>query len=179
MGYMFKYLAIVLIFGFTMCGLNCLAADKVVTAPPASWRLNPFYQKYCDANGLAILGSSKVSDDAIIVARDIVTKMLWGREDIVKRLQSNHVLIAVMAPTEVTTDIPEHSDLNRVFPGTNWNVRCRGVGATKQRPVCSCAEENLLQYANDRYRGENILVHEFGHTILLLGVVDMYPSFLD
>mgnify|MGYP002223814976 CR=1 FL=1 len=36
-----------------------------------------------------------------------------------------------------------------------------------------------MQYPNDRYLGENILVHEFGHTVLLLGIAQIQPSFLN
>ena len=34
----------------------------------------------------------------------------------------------------------------------------RGVGATRWIPVTSCAEENLLCWSTDVYRGENICV---------------------
>jgi hypothetical protein len=84
---------------------------------------------------------------------------------VVKYLNKYKVRIAVMAKDEVTTNIPEHSDLNKVFPGTNWDTRGRGFGATIERPATSCAEENLLCYQNDPYKGESILVHEFAHTI--------------
>jgi len=43
--------------------------------------------------------------------------------------------------------------------------------------VCSCAQENILQYPDDRYRGENILIHEFGHTLLNMGVAVLDPDF--
>ena len=82
-----------------------------------------------------------------------------------KTIAQNKIRIAVMSKDELTTDIPEHSDLNRAFPETNWDTRARGLGATAVRPVTSCAEENLLCYPDDRYAGEDILVHEFAHTI--------------
>lgn len=139
---MFKYLyTIVNMLLSLVLMLACSASENVVQTPPASLRLSRFYKKYCNANGLAIVASSKVSDAAMIVARDTVSKMLWGRVDILRQLQKNGVRVAVMALTEMTTDIPEHSDLYRFFPQTDWNQRCRGVGATMQRPVCSCAEK--------------------------------------
>jgi hypothetical protein len=51
------------------------------------------------------------------------------------------------------------------------------LGATLQRPVCSCAEENLLCYPTDRYLGEDILVHEFAHGIHQLGINYVDSSF--
>ncbi len=150
-----------------------------IYSPPASLHLNPFYKKYCDASGLPVVGSAKVSDSAIIAAQGIVLRMLSKRPDILAELKRQNIRIAVMAPSEVTTDIPEHSDLYTRFPQTDWNRRCRGVGATFARRTCSCAEENLLQLPYDRYRGENILIHEFGHTILNIGIAKMHPDFLD
>jgi hypothetical protein len=43
-----------------------------------------------------------------------------------------------------------------------WNKRARGMGGSDGP---SCGEENLLGFEDDRYYGENILVHEFSHTI--------------
>ena len=44
--------------------------------------------------------------------------------------------------------------------------RTRGVGGRN----CSCGEENLLKLPNDRYRGRDIMSHEFTHTIHHYGV---------
>ncbi|MCU0353040.1 MAG: hypothetical protein MUD08_04760 [Cytophagales bacterium] len=85
--------------------------------------------------------------------------------------------VAVMAASEVTTDIPEHRDLYQAFPGTDWNKRARGLGATPERPASSCAEENLLCQASDLYAGEDILIHEFAHTIHVMGLNGADASF--
>jgi hypothetical protein len=138
-----------------------------VSAVPGSFEFNPFYKKYVDANGIPIVSSDKVPDAALLQARKIVVQMLSNVRlaDAAKTISQNKIRIAVMSKDELTTDIPEHSDLNRAFPGTNWDTRARGLGATRVRPATSCAEENLLCYSNDRYLGEDILVHEFAHTI--------------
>lgn len=138
--------------------------------PPAALRLAPFYRKYLDAEGVPIVASDKVPDAALHAAREVVTHMLAGRPDIVARLQAARIRVAIMAETELTIDIPEHADLYTAFPGTDWNARARGLGATLARPASSAAEENLLCYPSDRYRGESILVHEFAHTVYLIGV---------
>jgi hypothetical protein len=142
-----------------------------VGAPPSELGLNEFYAKYIDESGIPIISSAKVSDEALVAAAAIVKGMMMDRPDLYEPLISQKVKVAVMASTEVTSDIPEHSDLNRVFPKWNWDTRCRGVGATHARPVCSCAEENLLQLPQDKYIKENILVHEFAHTVVNLGVL--------
>ena len=58
------------------------------------------------------------------------------------------------------TSIPEHRHLGRW-----WDTRARGLGGTLHIPVSSGAEENLLCYSNDRYRSEDIFLHEFSHGI--------------
>ena len=143
-------------------------------SPPARLGLAPFYEKYLDAEGLPIVSSAKVPDKALIEARSIVDHMLALRPDVRAEMIRAKVLVAVMARSEVTTDIPEHADLK---PKAYWDARARGLGGTVWRPACSCAEENLLGYPDDRYLGESILVHEFGHTIHELGLDALEKTF--
>jgi len=77
--------------------------------------------------------------------------------------------VGIMARTEVTTDIPEHAHLAN-DPDTDWNQRARSLGGTPNNPITTAGEENLLCLTEDRYRGENILVHEFAHGIHLIGI---------
>lgn len=150
-----------------------LVLTPVVTESPPSSDIDPFYKKYTSASGLPIISSGKVPDRALIVAADVVRRMLSKRPDVAEALANLKVRVAVMAQSELTTDIPEHSDLD---PKEYWDKRARGLGATIARPVCSCAEENLLGYPDDRYRGESILIHEFAHTIHL-GLSQVDPDF--
>ncbi len=164
------------LLGIAIGGLKNPAV--LITSPPKNLSLDPFYKKYIDANGIPVVSSEKVTDQALVEARVLVVKMLSKRDELRKALIANKTRVAIMAPSEVTIDIPEHKDLYQVFPGTDWNNRCRGVGATKVRPVCSVGEENLLGYQNDRYRGESILIHEFGHTILNMGISNTNTDFI-
>jgi hypothetical protein len=152
--------------------INCSARP---TAPPTCLGLDPFYQKYVWA-GIPIVGSAKVRDEAFEVACDTVSHMLELRPDITRQLRAFNVRVGIMAADETTTVMPEHADLNTAFPDTNWDERARGLGATVERPLSSAAEENLLALANDRYRGENILVHEFAHTMWTVGVAQLPGS---
>jgi hypothetical protein len=147
-------------------------ARAAITAPPAALGLPSFYHKYLDAHGPPVVASSRPPDQALRVAADIVDAMLSTRPDVRRRLIEKHVRVAVMSATEVTTDIPEHAGLSPFM-----NQRARGLGATAAAPVCSCAEENLLQYPDDRYRGENILVHEFAHTIHVMALTGLDSTF--
>ena len=106
--------------------------------------------------------------------------MLVSRPEIRAAMISKGVRVAIMAESEVTTDIPEHAFLKN-DPNTNWDERARGLGGTIGVPTTTGAEENLLCYPLDRYAGESILVHEFAHTIMNLGLpfVEDGPRILD
>ena len=143
--------------------------------PPDSLGLDPFYEKYLDADGLPVVSSSKVPDEALIRARNIIDEVLAQRQDLRKTLINSGVRVVIMAESEVTTDIPEWSDLYEAFPGTDWDARARGLGATLARPATGSAEENLLCYGSDPYKFEDVLIHEFSHTVLNLGV-ERQPS---
>ncbi|MBN1421974.1 MAG: VCBS repeat-containing protein [Planctomycetes bacterium] len=137
---------------------NCEGALPAVTSPPAALGADPFYAKHVSAGGLPILGSAKVSDRALQEAACIVDQMLGARDDLRKALIDSDVRIVVMHPSEMTTDVPEQRGME---PKAYWDRRARGLGGR----ITSCGEENLLNLPGDRYPTENILVHEFGHTI--------------
>ena len=148
-----------------------------IQAPPAelveSLELAPFYAKHLDA-GFPILASAKVADAALREAKYLVDHMLTGRDDVRRRLAANKVRFVVMAVDEYTTDVPEHADLE---PPAYWDVRARGLGATRWRPAVSCGEENLLRYPGDPYAAENILIHEFAHAIHQMALSQLDRTF--
>lgn len=161
---------------FVMLLLVCLLLSEPAATPKVGpvpdtlrteWKLSPFYKKHIDLKGFPLLSSEKVSDEALVEAALLIEQMLAGRDDVREALIRGKVRFAVMAPTEMTTDIPEHSDLT---PKEYWDRRARGLGATRRRPCVSCGEENLLNLKGDRYPRENILVHEFSHAFHEMGL---------
>ena len=162
----------------TACGLAGAAGGAEpakspprVTAPPKAvvqtLKLKPFYAKYVSACGVPVIASDKVSDYALLEAAYLIERMLVDRPDIAKAIVASKARMVIMGVDEFTTDIPEHSDLK---PRGFWDKRARGLGATPHRPATSCGEENLLRYKGDPYRTENILIHEFAHTIHHMGL---------
>lgn len=134
------------------------------------YKLAPFYQKYLDLGGLPILGSAKVSGQALSEAAWILEHMLAEHPEILKTMSTAGVRLVVMAHDEYTTDLPEQADMT---PKDFWDRRARGLGGK----VASCAEENLLCFPGDPYNTENILIHEFSHAIASFGVKDLVPDF--
>jgi alpha-glucosidase len=174
--------AIALLFAALVCG--AVWADPPEKAPPAeeikvtevpqelreSLKLDPFYQKYASAKGIPVLSSDKVSDKALVEAVYLINQMLADRDDIRQALVKGKMRFVVMAPTEMTTDVPEQRDMK---PKDYWDRRARGLGGR----VTSCGEENLLNLKGDRYNKENILVHEFSHAIHQIGMRAVDPKF--
>jgi len=154
--------------------VSTLNTDKIrISAPPANLKLDPFYKKYIDANGFPVISSWRVPDSALLQAYRIIgslTGMLPA--EVVGKMRECGVRIGVMARYEGTTDIPEH----RFLAGDtsiNWDVRARGLGGSVEDPLTTCAEENLLCYQIDKYHAEDILIHEFAHTIHLAGIIQV------
>jgi alpha-glucosidase len=152
------------------------AGEPKVTEIPAKLResakLDPFYQKYTDYKGYPILSSAKVSDAALLEARYLISQMLADRDDVLQALIKSKCRFTIMAPTEMTTDVPEQRHMKN-DKKTDWDKRARGLGGR----ITSCGEENLLNLKGDRYARENILVHEFAHCIHNQGLRSIDPKF--
>ena len=146
--------------------------EEELASPPATLGLDPFYEKYLNAEGLPIVASSKVPDAALFQVRDIVDEMLALRADLWATLVDLDIRVAIMAASSVLTDLPEFSHFTEFSPGVSWDERTRGggVGPTTERPVMVIAEENLLCYGSDVFPNEDIFVHEFAHAVLNMGV---------
>ena len=57
--------------------------------PPDTVGAEPFYAKYVDARGVPILSSSRVSDEALLAARDMARDMLSYRPELAEWLAAN------------------------------------------------------------------------------------------
>lgn len=162
---------------FLAFGLPAHGANGVGPVPDdlrRDLKLDPFYAQYTQVADFPILGSARASDAAMREAAWIVRHVLAGRDDLLHAMATNHVRLVVMASTEYTTDVPEHSQLtSKVY----WDRRARGLGASPDCPVVSCAEENLLCMPGDPYSTENILIHEFAHAIHETGLSVTDPTF--
>ena len=145
--------------------------ECVVTTPPDSLHLDPFYKKYVDVNGIPLISSHRVPDSAFVAAHRTLYAMTSMLPKVVLDSMVNRITrVAIMARYEGTTDIPEHRDLANDTT-LNWDLRARGLGGDLNLPLTSCAEENVLAYQIDKYHAEDILIHEFAHSIHLIGLM--------
>lgn len=172
-----------ILFLFTAVITGCDKKDSGTTmpglpAPPASLGLPSFYKKYTDAGGIPVVSSGAVDDQALLRARDIILFMVSTIPAEKNKMIENKLRVGIIGINERPTQLPEYSDLYTAFPGTDWDNRARAYGATLQRPLTSNCEENMLCRQDiDRYKGEEILTHEFAHAIHELGIRFTTPGF--
>lgn len=151
--------------------------ECIVGSVPDSLNLDEFYTKYVDVNGLPLISSWRVPDSAFVAAhRTLYAMTMMLPPAVLDSMVGRGTRIAIMARYEGTTDIPEHRHL--VNDTTlNWDLRARGLGGDLELPLTSCAEENVLAYQIDKYHAEDILIHEFAHSIHLIGLMLAVPDF--
>lgn len=173
-----------LLFNVVICANNTVKDKETgdfpeIAAPPKSLNLDPFYKKYLNANGIGIASSWRVPDSALYQAWRIIKFMTEKLPDeVLNSLIEKKTRITVMARYEGTTDVPEHAYLAK-DTSINWDLRARGLGGDEESSLTSCAEENLLCYQIDKYHAEDILIHEFAHTIHGAGIIPVNASFND
>ena len=153
-------------------------------APPPALGIPSFYTQYRDADGIPVVSSSAVPNDALVAAEAKIEDMLSARPDLAAWLQQNGYRVAIIAETEALLDLPENAHwtkpapddprltrcekkhyeerIGRLTDRAYWDARARGIGG--QHTVGS--EEDVLGLSSSRYYGETILVHEFAHNIL-------------
>lgn len=129
---------------------------------PERPRFDPWYSQQCEVFGIAVVGSSRVDGQALRNAADVVEGMLGERPEIHADLARNGFYLILLGEEEKQTDPPEYRNLNRDFPGKDWD-QDRGIASSG---YASAGEENVLCRPSDPYSGESILVHEFAHSIL-------------
>ena len=161
-----------------------LGGCAAVQAPPPALQAEPFYAKHVSARGLPVLSSARVSDKALLAARDMASGMLARRPDLARWLVANDFRIAIIAEDEALLDLPDkaswtkparddprltrcelkHYDtrIGALSDRAYWDARARGIGG----PRSVGSEEDVLGLPTTRYWGETIFVHEMAHNIL-------------
>lgn len=145
----------------------------------------PFYTQVTHLRGFPIVGSANVNPYALKEASYICDLMLAKRPDVLQAMVDSGARLCIIAHNEFTTDLPEFRHMGdepmhgfEKFSGKEyWDARARGTGGSPTDPFCTCAEENILGYPGDPYEKENILIHEFAHSIHLRGLMNVDPTF--
>ena len=137
---------------------SACAVGPITDEVRSTWRLDPFYTRYGNADGIPIVATDEPEDEAIRracqVVMDLSSKVANARET----MRTNRVYFIMMAKTEKTVQTPEYRSRG------DLDARARGFG---NNPGL-CAEENVMcDRTTDRWRGESICVHEYAHVMHL------------
>lgn len=128
------------------------------------------YTRFAAARGVPALATDSPEDEALRRACMLLHD-LGQNPDVLEVMLEENIGLVVMGVDETSADFPEFAA---------WGVpdsRARGLGGV---PRGLCAEENILcDRSVDRWRGESICVHEFGHTMHLGVYNKMDSTFMD
>ena len=136
--------------------------------------LHSFFAKEIDVLGLPVRAHADVSDSALVVAADRLSRMLRHLPSaIFDRLSRRQASFHIIGLAQGTSALPEHKHMQGVDGGytgergITLDQRARGMGGVQS----SCGEENLIDLDSDpRYPGRDILTHEFAHCIMDVGL---------
>ena len=133
--------------------------------PPDHVRWYASFDKYLDADGIAVIATENVTDEALFRAAAIFDEMLVNRPDIRDTLIRHRVHIVVVGRTEDTFDLtPYRQYRDRIELEAFGPEGPRGLGPNRLTPTL-IPEENLLCDQDDPYLGHDVAVHEFAHAI--------------
>lgn len=154
---------------------------SIPTYVPKELNISPFYKKYMDAEGIPVVSSDKVCDEALAKASVVIGQMLSKREDIRQIMIDKGCKVMIIGNKEEVCDLPEYAHICNNPENTEyWNKRARGFGGAPEHDFsASFSEENVLCLPGDRYKGESIMVHEFSHLVHLVGILGVEPDFND
>ena len=127
----------------------------------------PFYTYIKPSkSGVLVKGSYAAMPEAVDKAVEFLDTMLTD-PDIIENLKKNGSFLAVYGKGQIAYDVPEH----RLYYSTS-GLYVEGFGGR----IASITDVNVLRHLKEdypdwctRYVYENILVHEFGHTMKLFG----------
>jgi hypothetical protein len=154
-----------------------------VIAPPAKFQIDPYYTKFTWAREFTVVGSARVSDQALLKANDTIRKMFAYRHDILKALIADGVKLVVLGNNEPLTDLPDYKNapdqthwdttvrLHDYSPGTTTAINS-GSGEGRQ-PVDNSAasktlvvpEQNVLGTDDDPFQGKSMVIREMARAI--------------
>jgi hypothetical protein len=126
------------------------------------------------AKGIPMCAYDCVSEAAVAAAAHTLDCMLSDVQPaVLDRLITLGAAVGIIARHHGTTDTPQHAHLKgqRSSDGRDFDKETRGLGGSLACPMTTVGEENLLMDGTDtRYPHESILVHEWAHCVMGLGL---------
>lgn len=122
-----------------------------------------FYKKcYKTPLGVYIISSNRVGNHSLVLCGEqidtVLAKIKTNWPAVYTSMMNYNCRVVIQSYMEQTTDVPEWRNL------TSSNY-ARGMGGINGSPFSGCGEENVHHETFCAYRDENIIVHEFGHSL--------------
>ena len=146
-----------------------------VAAVTPEMELDTFYRKYCEYEGILIIGSRRADDLALEQAWLYVANMLYNSPEITESLVDAEVKVIVLADDEVLSEVPEM--VRFISPDRNIDD-LRAANVTREAPfVVITGEENLLCGEDDINASESRLVANLGNEVRVIALTnDLDPE---
>jgi dipeptidyl aminopeptidase/acylaminoacyl peptidase len=125
-----------------------------VTPPPAKFKVDPYYTKWTNAREFVVLGSSQVSDEALLRANEVIRKMFAYRHDVLKAMIAEGARLVVLGRRERLSDLPEFKDAAR---GAEFD-EVRYWDYEPGRKLMVVPEENVLGLPGEPFVGKCMVV---------------------
>ena len=142
----------------------------IISAPPSRLELDPAYEKYCDANGIPIIGLAPVSDKAMRQAYYLVINFFAPIPDYLATMIENGGMLAIYGRNQNVRDVPATYTF-----ALSKMPNVAGLGGTLSQPVTVTHESDL----DGRWRPCNrVTIHELGHALRDIVLASSVRGFL-
>jgi hypothetical protein len=129
-----------------------------IISPPARFKIDPYYTKFTFAREFPVVGSGKVSDEAMLKTNDIIRKMFAYRHDILKAMIADGAKLVVLGRGERLVDLPE---IKTATDRTGIDELVRYFDYTPALKLMVVPEENVLCLPREPFGGECLTVGLF------------------
>jgi hypothetical protein len=147
---------------------------SVIPVPDHLRNIPAYYTKFTNAREFSVLGSNRVSDEALLGANVTIRKMFAYRHDILKALIADGVRLVVLGRDEKLSELPEFPAQDAVQD----NGARRFVDYSPAHKLIVVPEENIPGDSGDPLAGRSLLIGAFAramHQVAGLRPVD--PDF--
>ena len=151
-----------------------LRQQPSVISPPGKFKIDPYYTKFTFAREFPVIGSGRVSDEALLKANDTVRKMFAYRHDILKAMIEDGARLLVLGRDEKLTDLPEFKK-SKSIAGFDES---RYLDYTPELKLMIVPEENVLGLPKESFAGECMVVNVFAKGLYqITGLRSVDPEF--
>jgi hypothetical protein len=151
-----------------------LRRQPSVMPPPANFKIDPYYTKFTFAREFTVLGSQRVSDEALLQANDTIRKLFAYRHDILKALIADGARLVVLGRQEKLSDLPE---LKRAEDRARID-EVRYLDYTPSLKLLVVPEENVCGLAQEPFAGKCMVISVFAKSLYqVTGLRPVDPSF--